>query len=485
VGKHRATDHHLELSHHYAPKVLIVDDDESQLNFLVSHLKGLDTKIFQASSGLEALKLTSVHDFALFMIDIHMPEMDGYALANEFKKNSGTRHVPIIFITAVDAKDFEFFKGYDLGAFDFLMKPFQRQIIQSKVKVFLQLYEHQRGALRMMVLEKQKLELQKQKLELEKSNQDLETFANVAAHDIKNPVHLVAALIKVVLEDAENKLTPTSLECLEKVRLSCERMQSMVNSILEFASVGAKQLARTEFGLSEVIDVVREDLSLQIKAANANLEANDLPKIEGSKDLLIQLFENLISNAIKYRDTSRPLIIKVEEIPSARKGDVSIAVRDNGIGMEGDFLDLIFQPFKRLINQSNADGCGIGLATVKKIIDAHLGSINVTSKLGEGTSFTLCLPRSSPMDDLRVEPRYPKLDDRSLKFYRLATELDPCEAFIIDESLNGFGCRLIGNRDIKMGDLLYLSDGRHFEVCWLNHDEAGNARFGLKLIPPV
>ena len=108
------------------------------------------------------------------------------------------------------------------------------------------------------------------------------------------------------------------------------------------------------------------------------------------------------------------------------------------------------------------EGCGIGLATVKKIVDAHLGSINVESEVGVGSIFTLCFPQSSPTDELRVEPRFPMVESKSLKFYRLTTELDPYDAKIIDESLSGFGCVVNGQSDVKVGDLLYLSDGQAF-----------------------
>lgn len=476
----------MELSNHYSPKVLLVDDNVSHLEELELSLEELDSQLFKAQSADQALELVKENEFALFVIDIGLPGMDGYALAQEFKKNAGSRYVPIIFITGANANDLEFFKGYDLGAFDFMMKPFQKQIIQSKVKVFLQLYEHQRSTLRMVILEKQKLELQKQKLELEKSNRDLVSFANVAAHDIKNPIHLVTSLIQYIMEDQENVISANSQECIEKVNHSCKRMLNMVDSILEFASVGDKQMTRVEFDLAkEIRENVLEDLSVLIKENQAKIEIKELPLVEGSKELLLQLFQNLISNAVKYKAQNRSPEIVIEGVKSMRRGDVSISVRDNGMGMNQDALELIFQPFKRLVNQHQAEGSGIGLATVKKIVDAHFGSIKVESEPGKGTTFIVCLPKSSPEDDLRTEPRYPKLDQKSLKFYRLATELEPCDAMIIDESLNGFGCALDENRDIKIGDLLYLADGRHFEVCWLYHDETGKTRFGLKLIPPV
>lgn len=474
----------MELSNHYSPKILLVDDSESHLESLELNLSELDCQIFKALSGQEALELSKENEFALFIIDVRMPEMDGYALAQEFKKSSGTRYVPIIFVTGVE--DLELFKGYDLGAFDFLTKPFKKQVIQAKVKVFLQLYEHQRSALRMVVLEKQKLELQKQKLELEKSNRDLVSFANVAAHDIKNPIHLVTSLIQYIMDDQENEISSNSQQCLEKVNHSCQRMLNMVDSILEFASVGDKQMTRTEFDLASAIkEAVLEDLAVLIKENGASVEIKDLPLVEGSRELLLQLFQNLISNAIKYKSPDRTPEIVIESVASMRRGDVSISVRDNGTGMNEDALELIFQPFKRLVNQHEAEGSGIGLATVKKIVDAHFGSIRVESQPNKGTTFIVCLPKSSPEDDLRTEVRFPKLDQKSLKFYRLATELEPCDAVIVDESLNGFGCCLDEDRDIKVGDLLYLADGRHFEVCWLYHDDKGKTRFGLKLIPPV
>ena len=171
-----------------------------------------------------------------------------------------------------------------------------------------------------MALEKQKLELQKQKLELEKSNRDLESFAHIAAHDMKNPVHLIHSLSMVIDSDSGNKLTSESKDSLQKIEKSCKRVVNMVDRILDFASVGEDAIKSKPLNTGEIITEILQELEPQIKENGAEVVVGELPCIDGSQTLIRQAFQNLISNAIKYRSNERKLIIEIHQGFPVRRG---------------------------------------------------------------------------------------------------------------------------------------------------------------------
>lgn len=367
------------LQEHLITKILVVDDRNENLFAMEKILKTLACEVYKAHSGNEALSLTLRHDFALMLLDVNMPEMDGFELAELLRENDKTKWIPIIFVTAINKEDNSVFKGYETGAVDYLFKPINTDILLSKVKVFLE-------------LDLQKKELEAIRKELERSNESLMEFAQIVSHDLKNPLNVVTGLSEIVLSKYGSLLPDKGIECMKHISNAAERMTQLVTNLLAYAQVDAQSVSLTSVDLNEVIADVIADLNARIEQSNAQVEIiNLLPTLETDRTHMYQVFQNLIGNAIKYHPKERNPIITIASAASDEPGFCLISMEDNGIGMEQEEMAQIFMPFKRLNNSKEFEGSGLGLATVKKIVEQHQGSIEVTSQLGLGSTFRVFL----------------------------------------------------------------------------------------------
>ncbi|WP_281888367.1 ATP-binding protein [Paenibacillus sp. YYML68] len=363
-----------------ATKILVVDDRKENLYAMEKILSSLGCDIHMAHSGNEALSYTLRHDFALILLDVNMPEMDGFELAEILRSHEDTKQIPIIFVTAINKEDKSVFKGYETGAVDYLFKPVDVDILLSKVKVFLE-------------LNKKKQELVAIQSELERSNQSLTEFAQVVSHDLKNPLHAISGLTELMLTKNAGQLDERGQESLRLIASSAERMNRLITDLLAFAQVNADSSACQMVDLSQVICDVISDLRARLEAERGEVTVvGQLPSIEADPTQMYQLFQNLLANGIKYHAQDRPPRIVVRQIEVPSPDICCFTIEDNGIGMAESELESIFTPFTRLSNARGYEGTGLGLATVHNIIKRHQGFIQVTSSLGEGTVFKLALP---------------------------------------------------------------------------------------------
>lgn len=247
------------------------------------------------------------------------------------------------------------------------------------------------------------LELEDKVLErtakLDRSNRELESFASVVAHDLKAPLFKVQMLSDTVNKFYASNLDPKAQEFLSKMKLALLRMQNLIDALLEYSVITKKEKAFTKVELGRVFQDVLTDLDAHISAKQAKIKLRPLPTIEGNETLLRQLFQNLISNAIKYSRDGIPPEIEITAAPTLRSGTsgkmhefFEIHIKDNGIGFEEEYAQTIFDPFQRLHTDDNYGGLGIGLATCRKIAEHHGGEITATSHLGEGSTFRVLLP---------------------------------------------------------------------------------------------
>jgi two-component system sensor histidine kinase/response regulator len=360
-------------------KILVVDDRNENLFAMKTILKVLDCEIFKAHSGNEALALTLRHDFALILLDVNMPEMDGFELAELLRGNEATDKIPIIFITAINKEDKSVFKGYKSGAVDYLFKPLDTDILLSKVKVFLE-------------LNLKKKELEAFQVKLERSNENLKEFAQVVSHDLKNPLNVVMGLSELVIKKHSEGMNEKGKECMHHIAKSAERMTRLVTDLLVYAQVGAKSTNYTSVNLNTIVEDVLKDLSSQVVQSEGRVElVDELITIEADQTLMYQVFQNLIENGLKYQLKGRPPIVKIRMEQIDMSEIVQIDIEDNGLGMKQEEIEHIFDPFRRLDSAKSFEGTGLGLATVKKIMDQHQGTIEVNSVLGEGSTFRLQL----------------------------------------------------------------------------------------------
>jgi len=404
-------------------KILVVDDREDNLFSIETLLEKDDYTIVKANSGRAALKiLLQQHDFSLILMDVQMPDMNGFETANIIYQREKLKSIPIIFITAHSYNEEFIFKGYQMGAVDYIYKPINPELLRAKVSVFVELYRknlqlqiHEQKLLRVNASLKREIEerrasetkirlLNKQLVEnnnhLKTVNEELDRFAFVASHDLQEPLR------KIMLFSDKILLTGTVDDevsrYLQKIIGSSQRMQALINDLLRFSRHDINTDDFIEADLNTLVNETLIELEVEIEKTKAQVNVQHLPRVPAIPVLMRQLFYNLINNSIKFRKKDCPLIINISSeklTPSQINGnkplDVNyykIVVTDNGIGFDSKYSDEIFRVFKRLHSYHEYEGSGVGLSICKKIIEKHNGFITANSKLNEGATFVIGLP---------------------------------------------------------------------------------------------
>ncbi|HEX2847896.1 MAG TPA: response regulator [Chitinophagaceae bacterium] len=398
-------------------KILVVDDREDNLFSIEAILERDNYTIVKASSGRAALKiLLQQHDFSLILMDVQMPDLNGFETAAIIYEREKLKEIPIIFITAHDYDEEIIFKGYRSGGVDYIYKPINPDLLRVKVSVFVELYRKNYQ----LLLHEQKLlaanhslqkEIEERKaseekvrmlnaqlvennLQLKEINEELDQFAYVASHDLQEPLRKIQVFSDKIL--TIQKQDEETEKYFKKIISSSQRMQSLINDLLSFSRHSASS---SDFKMVDLNLMVKEalvELEIKIEKSNAVITCDNLPAIYAIPSMVRQLFYNLISNALKFRKTNATAEVKI----SSRKitGTVpeqvlyEIIVADKGIGFEQQFEADIFRVFKRLHSYHDFEGSGIGLSICKKIVDKHNGTIRAESKPGEGASFIIRLP---------------------------------------------------------------------------------------------
>jgi two-component system, sensor histidine kinase and response regulator len=366
------------------PRVLMVDDVEANLVGLEATLGNLDCELVRATSGNEALRLLLKHDFAVVLLDVQMPGMDGFEVAKLARENTQTKHIPIIFLTAMLQTEDNVLKGYGTGAVDYLLKPFNPHILRSKVIVFLDLYRSRLELTREVELHK------RTSLELQRANEALRHFTHAASHDLRQPVRVMKGFLEALVDELGESASPAARDHLERSRNACERMASLLDSLLIYARLQS----RVSWGIVDtraIVDRVLSDLSERIRNANARVNTSRLERVEGDANRLYQLFSNLISNALKFSGSKGPPEISISAV-AERDGGTRFCVADNGIGIDPKHFNTIFQAFGRLHSTDIYEGTGLGLTISKEIVEQHGGQLWVESTPGEGARFCFTIP---------------------------------------------------------------------------------------------
>jgi two-component system, sensor histidine kinase len=516
--------------------LLLVDDREDGLLALEAVLSSPNLNLVKAKSGQEALAHLLNYDFALILMDVQMPEMDGFEAASYIKQNPRTQHIPIIFITAISKENSHIYKGYEAGAVDYLFKPFDPHILKSKVSVFIDLYQktkkverqakllqemekrererkfaeleleglrryrnladaiphivwkstkegyfdyfnqtwgdytgltldESRGKAWQNVIEphdlehflklweevkshlgsfetecrlkrkdgvsrwhltrvvtelkngdvvgwivtwtdihdrkqaeeehkKAELAIVKHAQELEKSNKELEQFAYVASHDLQEPLRIVGSYAQLLRARYFENLDENGQEFIDFISQGAHRSQQLINDLLEYSRLRAQNRPLQLTPCNEVLKQALLNLNGLIIQEDAEIIADDLPEVMGDSLKLVQLFQNLIGNALKFRSKEKVPKIRIR-ISEKNKKDWQFSIEDNGIGIESQYAERIFIIFQRLHTSADYPGTGIGLALCKKIVEHHGGRIWVDSVFGKGSVFHFTLPRHS------------------------------------------------------------------------------------------
>ena len=407
------------------PKILLVDDREDNLLSLETVLESDGYRIVKAASGRQVLKiLLNDLDFALILMDVQMPNLNGFETASLIYERERLRHIPIIFITANNYGEENVFKGYRAGAVDYIYKPVNPDLLRAKVAVFVDIYrKNQRllaqeqklvainRSLELEVAERKASEekvneLNKQLLDnisrLESANKELDLFAFMASHDLQAPLRKVRMFSDRLLSDHRQQLNTEGQLYLSRIREVAKRMQDLINDILRFSKISGESENFEEADLTVLLKEVLSEMEAPIREKNAEIVMDELPVIPVNAILMAPLFSNLISNSLKYsKKDVRPEIHIRHDISTAgsngalKEGEARycrIFIEDNGIGFDQKYAEQIFDMFRRLHPSAEYEGTGIGLALCKKIVEKHNGFISARGKPGEGAVFVVSLP---------------------------------------------------------------------------------------------
>ncbi|MCB0395045.1 MAG: response regulator [Flavobacteriales bacterium] len=372
------------------PKILMVDDRPENLIALERLMKDLDVELFRASSGNEALKLTLRHDFALALLDIQMPEMDGYELAEILRSEEKTARMPFIFISAIYTSNINVFKGYEKGAFSYITKPFDPQVLLNKVQFFVEKYTQEQELKQShKFLE---IRIQERTEALQRSNRELEQFAYVASHDLQEPLRAITSYLQLLQNHIKDTLDEKGERYINVAVDGTKRMKQLIEALLTYSRLSNTNDEDIEqVDVADLVQKVMTDLRIRISECNAHIKVGPLPTVPGINAQLQLLFQNLIGNAIKFRREGVSPVIEVGA--NEVDGYWQFFVKDNGIGIEEDFFKRIFIIFQRLHTREEYEGTGIGLAMCQKVVTKHGGEIWVESSLGKGTTFHFTLPK--------------------------------------------------------------------------------------------
>lgn len=400
--------------------ILIVDDKKENIIPLKKILELHNLESEEANSGDEALKMTLKKNYSLIILDVQMPDMDGFEVAETLAGSNRTKEIPIIFLSAISKEKQYITKGYQSGGVDYITKPVDQELFILKVKTFLKLYQQQtelrdtrdllfreieirkdaQENLEEKILQRT-AELTQKNNELEISNHELQQFAWVVAHDLKEPIRKINTFVKLIGERCLND-DPNGNFYVDRTTLAAERMEGLINDLLNYSRLSSP--AQCEIcDIDEIVSEVTTDLEHIIEEKNATVEIhNKLPMARGVHSQLRQVFQNLIGNALKFTKEGTDARIDIfSEVIQGNEIDPSgkltgsynrITVKDNGIGFDNQYKEKVFTIFQRLHHKGVYEGSGVGLSIAKKIIEKNNGMITADSREGEGATFTILLP---------------------------------------------------------------------------------------------
>lgn len=383
-------------------KLLIVDDLPENLLALKSLIQHEDHLVYQASSGEEALGLLLEHEFALAILDVQMPGMTGFELAELMRGTEKTRHIPIVFVTAANRDRSHAFKGYENGAVDFLYKPLDSWAVKSKVSVFVDLHRQRQQVQRQVeALEESRRQQQALLTELQATKEELQTalrmrddFMSLVAHELRTPLSALSIDIQVRQKHLEKGnadfFGPQQLSAMfAKYRRQSQSMTRLIEDMLDVSRIrnGKLSIRPSTTDLSRLLERLVGDFPRL--DSDSVISLNIQPGVTGHWDefRIEQVVINLLSNALRY-GAGKPV-----EVTLTASSDVArIEVRDWGIGIAPDAQRRIFEQFVRVADPAAHRGLGLGLYITQQLVEAHHGTISVDSKLGEGSVFVVTLP---------------------------------------------------------------------------------------------
>jgi len=397
-------------------RILIVDDQPRNLRLLEKMLHGQAYYVQTVLTGTDALQAVRLWQPDLILLDVMMPEMDGYTVCQRLKADAQTARIPVIFLSALGEVQ-DKLKGFNAGGVDYITKPFKLQEVLARVETHLALQrlqcqlEEANGHLAAQVVE-----LAQMNEELRERNEELDAFGHTVAHDLKNPLGLISGYTELLAIDADS-LSPTEVRFYAgSILRGVRKMHTIINNLLLLASVRKMDVETQPVNMAEVVAGALERLSAVVKTQQAILTIPETwPVARGLALWVEEVWANYISNALKYGgrpDAGIPPHVELgytvlsEEFlvvdgvcpcPKSKiqnpKSKLCFWVKDNGAGLTPDEQERLFTPFVRL-DQVSIKGHGLGLSIVRRIVERLDGEVGVVSEVGQGSTFYFTLPRA-------------------------------------------------------------------------------------------
>ena len=385
-------------------KLLIVDDLPENLLALEALIKREDRMVYKALSADEALSLLLQHEFAMAILDVQMPGMNGFELAELMRGTEKTKNIPIVFVSAAGRELTYAFKVYESGAGDFLHKPLDIHAVKSKVNVFVDLYR-QSKAMKQQVEELEQArreqeallkQLQTTQNELEQAVRMRDDFMSIVAHEVRTPLN--GLILETQLRKMHLARDNASAFTLDKMHAMVDRDERQIKSLIRLIEdmldvsrirTGKLSIRSTRFDLVQLVSNLLQNFAPQVDAAECSVAFTAEQPVVGNWDefRIEQVISNLLTNALRYGGKS---LIDVRVY--SHEGQARVEVQDRGIGISEENQKRIFQQFERVSAKTVVAGLGLGLFISEQIVAAHGGSIAVESKINEGALFRVCLP---------------------------------------------------------------------------------------------
>jgi signal transduction histidine kinase len=408
--------------------LLIIDDIIDNL-MLLGEAMSPEYKIKVATSGAQGLELAMQKPMPdLILLDIMMPGMDGYEVCRRLKADSQTKHIPVIFLSALD-KESDELQGLDVGAVDFITKPFKLEIVRARISTQLEL-------LRM------REQLQEARLKAEAASQSKSVFLANMSHEIRTPMSAIMGMTDLALEKA---VDPQQRSYLETVKLSADSLLSLINDILDFSKIEAGQMELDEhpFVLAEAVEAAVRTVSVLSKEKGLDIAIDislELPKVvEGDSLRFRQIILNLLSNAIKFSEKGPIRVLVTPQKIGPESVAVRVAVIDRGIGIKADKIGAVFSAFSQADSSVSRKfgGTGLGLAICRQLCELMDGTISVQSEHGKGATFTFIVIFGLTAEE---PPQKKKIDVTVVE----AIRLQPVRVLLVEDNpANRFLLRVV------------------------------------------
>lgn len=349
--------------------VLVVDDSPEQIRYASEILKAEGCRVYAATNCSDAFQILERTIPDLIILDIVMPEMDGFAFCNRVKSNPKTEEIPIIFATAYNDKEY-IKKSFAAGGSDYVVKPFIREELMERVK--------------------SRIRLSRKNKQLQKAYAELDKFCYTVSHDIRSPLYVIKQLTGILSAEADAGNMEEVAKICDMLTIKADQAAQMTESLHRFSKMFYEELHYDTVDMDDLFQDVFNSLTLLEPERQIVFEKTRLGSVQADPGLLRLVVLNVISNAIKF---TRVRTVGRIRVKAKRQGDDLIyTVSDNGSGFDDKYAEEVFQVFRKLHSDVEYEGDGIGLASVKRILQRHGGDAEISSREDEGTDVRIILP---------------------------------------------------------------------------------------------